>query len=145
MPCGRQDKTSLSPSLSVSSETGCGLGSPFRTTSSNLTPVRESMSVSSIFLPMRGEPSKITASVKNSFRSMSEIMLLKASLSGSNLLPKRTRKPRATKRIGSPIFDSSNMPRGSISGKIEDSLMMPLAKMLVLVPTKVQQPPKIEA
>ena len=63
------------------------------------------MSVSSIFLPE--ENLQDYPSVKNSFRSMSEIMLLKASLSGSNLLPKRTeslshKKDKAYFRVRTP-------------------------------------------
>ena len=40
---------------------------------------------------------------------------------------------------------NSNIPIGSKLGYTSEDVIIPLAKILVLVPTKVQQPPKMEA
>ena len=49
------------------------------------------------------------------------------------------------KSRGKPIFDSSNIDMESISGYRRFEPIIPLARIFVLVPISVQQPPKIDA
>ena len=100
---------------------------------------------SSIVLPTILESFDILASVINTFRSISEIIVLNASLSGSNFLPKNTISSSDMKSRGKPIFDSSNIDMESISGYRRFEPIIPLARIFVLVPISVQQPPKIDA
>ena len=93
------------------------------------------------FEPIKSELGLTNTSVINSLRSFSERIAVKVSRFGNKRLPKKTRKIVPANTRGSPMDASSNIPIGSYP----DWVKIPLASKLVLVPIKVQVPPKIDA